>query len=583
MNTKTDISAAYVGGTGVDKLYLGNEVVWQNTPPGPVPYEEQNLTFNITSPGTIRFGKVSPSSLAAANDAPTVTIYYKVNSGNWTAITTTTAGTEFNVVSGDTVQFKGDNAYYGYAYSTGLRASANSFSGSTATFDICGNIMSLIDSQNFATIDRTWAAANHKSAFYCMFRGTQVVDASNLVLQPSGATQDLMADFIYQEFFNRCSYLVAAPTLPATMLRTNCYTNMFQNCSGMTTAPAVSATTLAASCCTHMFDGCSSLTAAPALPATTLSNTCYSYMFQNCTSLTTAPALPATTLKTSCYAYMFLGCTGLTVAPVLPATTLANNCYQGMFNGCRSLNTITCLGDISGTAYTRSWTTNVAATGTFYKDANATGWTTGVNGIPSGWTVQDYVDPATIPVLKIAGQSITGTSTSDWYEWGGLDNLSGSSCTIEVGGVPITADTWEYYEYYMDECGQEREISHETGTTRSVFETNSGYIVSIIYDTNNNFVYYSSYDDHTSDDPEFICTCQGGCWDGETCQSCEPEDTCLDWENLGFASYEECRCQEYGEGCGDPCDDWENMGYSSWEECTCADRGENCPEEESGE
>jgi len=600
MNTKTDISAAYVGSTGVDKLCLGNEVVWQSTPPAPVPYDEQYLTFKITSPGTIRFGKVALVS-QNAKDAPTVTIYYKVNSGDWTEITTTTAGTVFNVVSGDTVQFKGDNPFYGRLNIPGVVTTANSFSGSTASFNIQGNIMSLIDSQNFKTIDQTWVAADHDSAFYNLFKNTHVVDASNLVLQPSGATQDILAVSIYAYIFQNCYDLIATPELPETdSVPRYCYSYMFSGCRSITTAPALPATTLATYCYTGMFDNCDSLVSAPALPATSLAGSCYSGMFRGCNNLTAAPVLPATTLAGACYKNMFAGCTSLTTSPELLATTLANNCYAGMFSGCTSLSTITCIASVNGTSYTDTWVKNVAATGTFYEGANATGWPTGVNGIPVGWTVQNYIDP-NAPVLKITGQSITGTRAADYYEWAGLVQYSGTSFTIEANSVPITADTWDYSENYIDACGEESEISHDTGTTTSVFEVYSGYISYVTYDFNNNSVGYSSYDDQTSDDPITICGCQGNCWDYENqecveCpQSCEDQglcddgegncvecDPCEDWGGAGYSSYEECMCAEHGEGCEeptDPCEDWEGAGYSSYEECTCAERGENCPEE----
>lgn len=38
---------------------------------------------------------------------------------------------------------------------------------------------------------------------------------------------------------------------------------------------------------------------------------------------------------------------------------------------------------------TYEWTHGVASTGTFVKNATMTNWTTGKNGIPSGWTVQN--------------------------------------------------------------------------------------------------------------------------------------------------------------------------------------------------
>ena len=126
------------------------------------------------------------------------------------------------------------------------------------------------------------------------------------------------------------------------------------------------------------------------LPATTLAYYCYSRMFESCTTLVTAPKLPAVVLTIDCYASMFNGCRSLTTAPELTARTLADGCYTEMFNGCRSLNSITCLAtDISASGCTTNWVTNVAANGTFTKASSMSDWTTGNNGIPSGWTVVD--------------------------------------------------------------------------------------------------------------------------------------------------------------------------------------------------
>ena len=167
---------------------------------------------------------------------------------------------------------------------------------------------------------------------------------------------------------------------------------MFDGCTSLRTAPSVlPATTLAQYCYSNMFYNCTSLTTAPALPATTLANGCYSSMFYGCTKLTTAPELPATTLTEGCYSHMFEGCTSLTTAPELPATTLEyNSCYQRMFAGCTKLNYIKCLAtDISASSCTYYWVSGVAATGTFVKASSMNDWTTGDDGIPIGWTVQD--------------------------------------------------------------------------------------------------------------------------------------------------------------------------------------------------
>ena len=144
-------------------------------------------------------------------------------------------------------------------------------------------------------------------------------------------------------------------------------------------------------CYSYMFAGCTGLITAPKLPATTLTRDCYSYMFWGCVSLTTAPELPATTLADFCYSRMFRDCISLTTAPELPATTLVTYCYDSMFNGCKNLNYIKAMFTTNPLSVysTSDWVEGVASSGTFVKNKNATWDETGVNGIPSGWTVQN--------------------------------------------------------------------------------------------------------------------------------------------------------------------------------------------------
>ncbi len=155
-----------------------------------------------------------------------------------------------------------------------------------------------------------------------------------------------MAIYCYNNMFQGCSSLTAAPALPATTLANACYANMFRNCTSLNTSPELPATTLAISCYSGMFNGCVSLTTAPALPATTLANYCYNSMFYGCTSLTTAPALPATTLAKSCYSGMFWDCTKIKMSstktgdyqkeyriPTSGAGTTATSALDNMFSG----------------------------------------------------------------------------------------------------------------------------------------------------------------------------------------------------------------------------------------------------------
>lgn len=154
------------------------------------------------------------------------------------------------------------------------------------------------------------------------------------------------------------------------------------------------ATTVSHLCYNEMFNGCTSLTTAPELPAKTLDANCYSTMFYNCTSLITAPKLlPAMILSSSCYQSMFNGCTSLTTVPELPATTLAQYCYRYMFSGCSKLNYIKMLAtDINALGCLTNWVHGVASSGTFVKHPDMVDLVEGNSGIPTGWTVEDYVE-----------------------------------------------------------------------------------------------------------------------------------------------------------------------------------------------
>lgn len=178
------------------------------------------------------------------------------------------------------------------------------------------------------------------------------------------------------------------------------------------------------------------------LPATTLTNAAYRAMFSYAESLTTPPAvLPATTLNTDCYWYMFEKCP-ITTAPLLPAATLVKGCYGYMFTGCNNLNHIECLAtNISASACTVNWVSNVAATGTFVKDANMTSWTTGISGIPTGWIVSD--SGAIIvaePEISCDGEEVTitcdTTGADIYYRLNEAGNYSAYTTA-----VAISADT----------------------------------------------------------------------------------------------------------------------------------------------
>ena len=284
---------------------------------------------------------------------------YSKNGGAKVSLGTST--TNINVVAGDKLQFYGNgtsiNNYNGTRIGYGTTAATDY---TTATHIIYGNIMSLVDENNYAT--NTTIPSN--TAFNNLFASNaRLTDISNL-------------------------------KLPATTLTQQCYSNMF-NSTSLQTVPEdlLPATTLAVRCYIGMFSFCSSLQTVPEnlLPATTLASSCYLGMFSQCTSLTNAPALPATTLAQGCYTQMFDQCTSLTASPVLPAPALVSDCYSLMFQNCTNLKTITCLAtNISAQYCTDGWVKGVPSGGTFYKKSTMSSWPNNTNGIPSGWSVVNY-------------------------------------------------------------------------------------------------------------------------------------------------------------------------------------------------
>jgi len=295
----------------------------------------------ITSGVEIKDPMTMPLTLAALSDG-TITVsdpksgmQYSKNGENKQ---TMSGPVSIDVTAGDKVAFYGNGTSINNYNGTKI-------TGGTADVKVYGNIMSLVDEVNFATVTTLPGTVY---TFSQLFAGYEhLTDASGLLL-------------------------------PATTLNhadAYCYNQMFTHCTNLVAAPSE-------------------------LPATKLVNNCYQEMFVSCTSLTVAPILPATNLASDCYNKMFRDCTSLKVAPVLPAEMLDESCYLGMFYGCSSLESITCLAIdyINLNRSTYQWVRSVASSGTFFKASEAsvdsgTGgkyWPSGVHGIPSGWTVQDY-------------------------------------------------------------------------------------------------------------------------------------------------------------------------------------------------
>ena len=220
-----------------------------------------NSVSGIPSGWTLVTPAHTPLTLEALTDgtikvqSPKSGMQYTLNGGAKTPVTSAA----IDVVAGDKVAFYGNG--------TSITSyDGTTIAGGTADVKVYGNIMSLVDEENFATA--TTLSVEYQ--FYNLFsENNHLKDASGLLL-------------------------------PATTLAPTCYAYMFHYCSSLTAAPAV-------------------------LPATTLAEACYRGMFQDCMSLTTAPELPAQTLVSYCYAHMFQLCTKLNSVTCLATSGINQN------------------------------------------------------------------------------------------------------------------------------------------------------------------------------------------------------------------------------------------------------------------
>lgn len=291
-------------------------------------------------------------------------ISYSTDSGtNWTTtnVDSTTQTINVSLNRGDKALFKGVGTKLATNYATSGTNYITAFS-STKNYIVYGNIMSMLYGDNFS--DKINVSSNY--AFCGLFyNSTTLIYADNLVMPITDVAQETT----FCDMFNNCTALITPPQFsPVSVGGLRACMRMFYNCRSLLS--------------TTNFDNFTTING---------NNVMYD-MFHNCVSLVNAPKiLKPKNLTQYCYGNMFAGCVALTTAPILPASTLANYCYQGMFRECSNLNYVACLAtDISASNCTTNWLYSVAATGTFYKHPSMNSWSSGVNGIPSGWTTEDY-------------------------------------------------------------------------------------------------------------------------------------------------------------------------------------------------
>lgn len=147
---------------------------------------------------------------------PWSTLKYKVNDGELTAVTSS----EISIKENDKISF----------FAEGTENTTSDFLkiGCDADCYVYGNVMSLIDPDNFKTVI---SLENTQFAFAMLFYENKHIK----------------------------NHTSKALVLPATTLASGCYYGMFNECSGLTEAPELPAKTLVEGCYGFMFTGCSNL------------------------------------------------------------------------------------------------------------------------------------------------------------------------------------------------------------------------------------------------------------------------------------------------------------------------------------
>ena len=209
------ISDAKIGNTQINQIFYGSTLIWPTTPP-PHDYSQDYLTIvSLEDNNTIGWRKVDYG-------APTKTISVSTDGGlTWTqrsSDTTEPVGTVLATLNtGDKLLVKGNNSSYGYPnlYYTYMFDS-------TGTFDVEGNIMSLIYGDNF--IGQT--TLTEVKTFIHIFYNCKLINANNLILPATTLTNSC-----YHSLFSGCTLLINAPELIyATTIPTGAYSEMFMNC-----------------------------------------------------------------------------------------------------------------------------------------------------------------------------------------------------------------------------------------------------------------------------------------------------------------------------------------------------------------
>lgn len=193
-------------------------------------YSSQYTTLQILSDGVLYFKGHTNIDYTGSSLDYSSGLFFSVNGGNWRPAFSSYGGwplsevtTALTVSSGDTVLIKGYAGDRGSVeYSGGYVSLAPTLSGSTCSFNVYGNALSLIYGDSF----RDYSQTVQYGAFLCTFEHTNVISAGNWKL-PTGTCPQLG---MFETFWE-ANMLTTAPVITFSGVYNRAsFTELFYGC-----------------------------------------------------------------------------------------------------------------------------------------------------------------------------------------------------------------------------------------------------------------------------------------------------------------------------------------------------------------
>ena len=396
-----------------------------------------------------------------------------LDSGN----TWTNTSNSFNISSGQEVYFRGKgtnrrifdtnfifdaegNAFSLLLYDRPNKKDLSEIVGGGACFNVFNNCTGLTDASRvvFTKLERVSADNNSFLDLRGFFFGCTNMVAAPKELYFKNIEYGDGVNCYYM--FTNCTSLKTAPDLYFNDIISTNVSNergcegMFSGCTSLTTVPVFEADYIHNSGCTNMFINCTALTDVCDLHFNKVGNYACESMFRNCSSLISTPTIIVSEVSDESFHNMFRNCSSLIYTKV-PNIYRVMDTFHSMFAKCRNLRYIEYLAPTKNDDYIGTeWVYGVSSTGVFIKYPNANSWVIGVNGIPSGWAVENYSGDITgisfenltwvtdIPALGGTGDSANCSYTIIGHYDNGVSKDITSSATVS-GSLNVSASTVE--------------------------------------------------------------------------------------------------------------------------------------------